>query len=134
MAVLTDGAGADDALAAALERDSRAGMEGLGVPPDWFLMLGLHAGTAPVTGRKFEAVVAAIGLIMWRHDCNALVAPPAGDARPDYAACHAIACAVAERTGVALVTYATPGRIEADAPPRFDAVTIFTTVCTWPDP
>ena len=106
IAILTDGS-ASDAIAAQLERTSRDAITQLGVPGDWFLMLGLHAGTAPTSGRKFDAVVGAIALVMWRRDCNALVAPAAGDDRPDATACHAIACAVAAKTGVALITYPT---------------------------
>jgi LmbE family N-acetylglucosaminyl deacetylase len=115
VAVLTDGSSAviagsnagPDAVAAALERQTRAAVGQLGVPSDWFLMLGLIDGTAPLAGRKFDAVVAAVSLIMWRRDCNVLVAPSAGDPRPDYAACHEIAMAVAGRSGVGLVTYPT---------------------------
>ena len=115
IAILTDGSqtaapGANtspDAIAAALERASRDSVAQLGVPADWFLMLGLHDGTAPTVGRKFDAIVGALALIMWRRDCNALVAPAAGDHRPDYAACQSIAGAVAAKTGVGLVTYPT---------------------------
>jgi LmbE family N-acetylglucosaminyl deacetylase len=115
IAVLTDGssmvtAGSNagpDAVAAALEQQSRRSIDRLGVPHDWFLMLGLLDGTAPMAGRKFDAVAAAVSLIMWRRDCNVLVAPSAGDPRPDYAACHAIALEVAMRSGVGLVTYPT---------------------------
>ena len=115
VAVLTDGSSAviagsnagPDAVAAQMERAIRATIAGLGVPSDWFLMLGLLDGTAPFSGRKFDAVVAAVALIMWRRDCNVLVAPWAADPRPDYAACHAIAWTVAARTGVGLVTYPT---------------------------
>jgi LmbE family N-acetylglucosaminyl deacetylase len=115
IAVLTDGsttvtAGSNagpDAAAAQLERQTRAAIDRMGVPHDWFLMLGLIDGTAPLAGRKFDAVVAAVSLIMWRRDCNVLVAPWAGDPRPDYAACNAIAVAVAMRSGVGLVTYPT---------------------------
>jgi LmbE family N-acetylglucosaminyl deacetylase len=125
VAVLTDGslmviAGSNvepDAVAARLERETRAAVAQLGVPHDWFLMLGLIDGTAPLAGRKFDAVVAAVALIMWRRDCNVLVAPADGDHRPDYAACHAIAKAVAVRSGVGLVTYPThagdrPGTVQ----------------------
>jgi LmbE family N-acetylglucosaminyl deacetylase len=115
IAVLTDGsstviAGSNagpDAVAAQMERETRQSVGLLGVPHDWFLMLGLIDGTAPLAGRKFDAVVAAVSLIMWRRDCNVLVAPAAGDPRPDYAACHAIAMAVAVGSGVGLVTYPT---------------------------
>jgi LmbE family N-acetylglucosaminyl deacetylase len=111
VAILTDGshtaAPDPDAIATALARASRDATVQLGVPDDWFLMLGLHDGTAPRAGRKFDAVVGALALITWRRDCNALVAPAAGDDRPDYAACHMIACAIAATTGIGLVTYPT---------------------------
>jgi LmbE family N-acetylglucosaminyl deacetylase len=131
IAVLTDGSSAviagsnagPDAVAAQLERASRAAIAGLGVPADWFLMLGLLDGTAPMAGRKFEAVVAAVALIMWRRDCNVLVAPWAADPRPDYAACHAMAWTVAARTGVGLVTYPT-GAASAPAGARRLAGTV----------
>ncbi len=120
VAILTDGStrplpGTDPAPAATAalhERRTRAAVAELGVPHDWFLMLGLHDGTAPLAGRKFDALVDAVAMIMWRRDCNVLVAP-ATSSRADERACHAAAAAVAARSGVGLLLYraegATPG-------------------------
>jgi LmbE family N-acetylglucosaminyl deacetylase len=129
--VLTDGSGggtesaAADASAATQERRIRAIVRELGVPPEWFLMLGLHDGTAPLAGRKFDAVVAAISLIMWRRDCNTLVAPAPFDPRADYRACHAMAMAAAHASGVGFITYPTAPLSQATATarllPRADA-------------
>ncbi len=118
VAVLTDGSAAPapglpkvpDARAAVWERRARRAVDALGVPPEWFLMLGLHDDTVPEGGRKFEALVGAVTLIMWRRDCNTLVAPASdGTGTGDAARCHAVASAVAARSGVGLLLYRSPG-------------------------
>ena len=121
VAVLADGsadapAGSNappDIVAAEHERATRHAAGLLGVPHEWFLMLGLIDGTVPMAGRKFDAVVDAVGMLMWRRDCNAIVAPWSADRRPGHAACHAIAAAVASRTGVSRIGYRTdyPGDV-----------------------
>jgi LmbE family N-acetylglucosaminyl deacetylase len=116
IAILTDGStrplpGTDPAPAATAalhERRTRAAVAELGVPHDWFLMLGLHDGTAPLAGRKFDAVVDAVAMIMWRRDCNLLVAT-APSSRPDDRASHAVATAVVTRSGVGLLLYRAEG-------------------------
>ncbi len=119
LAILTDGStlpgdGPADRRAAVWESQTRAASACLGVPHDWFLMLGLHDGTAPTAGPKFDAVVRAVSMIMWRRDCNAIIAPGAG--RGDRAGCHAIAAQVAAQSGVRLIRYGVAGGLALHSP------------------
>jgi LmbE family N-acetylglucosaminyl deacetylase len=107
VAVLTDGGG-DDAEALALARRCFQAVNALGVPDEWFQMLGLRSGTLPVPGARFEAVVKALSMILWRRDCNVVAVPWAEDQRADYAAAHAVGRALAVED-VGLVAYRTAG-------------------------
>jgi LmbE family N-acetylglucosaminyl deacetylase len=81
----------------------------LGVPGEWFLVLGFQDGTVPTSGRRFDAVVDALSMIMWRRDCNVIAVPWRADTRPDYAAGHQVGVALAATDGVGLITYRTSG-------------------------
>lgn len=110
VAVLMDGSGgAGDAeaarRAAAAERAVRASVAALGLPRERLFLFGLHDGTLPdAPAAVQQAVVRAIGFLMWSRDCGALVAPPAAHPSADHAAAGRIAAQVAAGTGVGLVT------------------------------
>jgi LmbE family N-acetylglucosaminyl deacetylase len=108
VAVLTDGGGADEIALARAHRCFQAA-SGLGVPGEWFQMLGLRSGTASVAGPRFDVVVKALAMILWRRDCNLVAVPWAEDIRADYAAAHAVGRALAV-DGVGMVTYRTTHR------------------------
>mgnify|MGYP005815871083 CR=1 FL=1 len=114
--VLGDGSAgaADEAAAEKLarrrEREIRAALPALGLPPGRLLMAGLHDGRIPASGPAFAAVVRAVALVSWARDCNLICAPWPWP--PDQAACrtHAVAEAVAAETGIAHRCYlARPG-------------------------
>ena len=116
VAILTDGnevavpgfehATADE-IALRHARDAARASAILGVPDEWFLVLGLHDGTVPTSGPRFDAVVDALSMIMWRRDCNIIAVPWNADRRPDYAAAHAVGLALSAREGIACITYRT---------------------------
>ncbi len=121
LAVLTDGSGIDiPGLTGAAPEDiaarhARATMRAaamLGIPDDWRVVLGLLDGTVPTSGARFEALVQALAMIMWRRDCYVAVVPWATDRRPDYIACHAIGVALAKTHDLGLLTYRTSNRAE----------------------
>ena len=108
VAVLTDGstqpgAPGEDPRRIALrrERETRAAAAALGLEDDRLLFVGLFDGTVPGEGAMFDAVVAAMDLVMWRNDCHVLVAAEGGDG--DTQAAAAVARAVARRTGLGVV-------------------------------
>lgn len=93
LAILTDGhrvpiSGIDratpDKIALRHARAAARAAAVLGVPDEWFLVLGLHDGTVPTSGGRFDTVVEALSMIMWRRDCNLIAVPWAADRRPDY--------------------------------------------------
>lgn len=108
VAILADGSGTHPAsrawpparLAALRQQETRAATAALGLDPDRLLFVGLFDGTVPASGPFFDAVVGAIALVMWRQDCNVICAPADGAPHSDHRAAHAIAVAVAQRTGV----------------------------------
>jgi LmbE family N-acetylglucosaminyl deacetylase len=67
--VLTDG----NAAGAEADRQARAELAGCGLDGGRLLMFGI-AGDVPQTGTLFQAAVAALGFVSWRHDCNVLCA------------------------------------------------------------
>ena len=108
VAVLTDGstqpgAPGEDPRRVALrrERETRAAAAALGLDGDRLLFVGLFDGTVPSGGPMFDALVAAMDLVMWRNDCTVLVAAEGGDA--DAQAALLVARAAARRTGLGLV-------------------------------
>ncbi len=108
VAVLTDGstqpgAPGEDPRRVALrrERETRAAAAALGLEDDRLLFVGLFDGTVPGGGPMFDALVAAMDLVMWRNDCTVLVAADGGDA--DTQAALLVARAAARRTGLGLV-------------------------------
>ncbi len=116
VAVLTDGSQVPapglegevgDARAFRHGREGVAAATALGVPDEWFVVLGLHDGSVPTSGARFESVVAGLSAVLWRRDCNVLAVPWAADGRPDYAAAHAVGAVLAERDGIGLITYRT---------------------------
>jgi hypothetical protein len=68
--VLTDG----NQAGAQADRQARAELAGCGLPDGRLLMFGI-AGAVPEAGRVFDAAVAALCFVSWRHDCNVLCAP-----------------------------------------------------------
>jgi len=121
VSVLTDGSridipGLDDptpaGIAAQHARQTMRATGILGVPDDWFLVLGLYDGTAPTSGARFDAVVNALALIMWRRDCEVAAVPWAADSRPNYAASHAVGRALVAHSGIGLVTYRTSNGVD----------------------
>ncbi len=118
--VLTDGATVSDP---SREAATRAATRALGLPANRLLLAGLFYNTLPTQGPAFDAIVHGITTVMWARDCNIICAPwPSPDpARPrdDAAAAHRIAEAVADQSGVGLLSYLT----QPEAPPdawRFD--------------
>ena len=112
VAILTDGSGTHTShawpparLAALRQRETRAATAALGLDPDRLLFVGLFDGTVPDEGPFFDAVVGAVALVMWRQDCNVICAPVAGAPHADHRAAHAIAGAVAARTGVGQIGF-----------------------------
>ena len=87
--VLTDGPAPNPAA----DRQVREALAGLGLEAGRMLRFGI-AGAAPEAGPVFEAAVAALGFVSWRHDCNVIAAPPA---------LRGLADAVVGRTGVGQV-------------------------------
>lgn len=78
VAVLTDGVGQvpdPDAEAARQAKALEAAMAALGLPAARLLLLGLHTGRAPETGRLFAGVAEGLRLLMWRADCGVICAP-----------------------------------------------------------
>jgi LmbE family N-acetylglucosaminyl deacetylase len=116
VAILTDGnevpvsgidhATADD-IALRHAQDAAKASSILGVPDEWFLVLGLHDGTVPTSGARFDAVVEALSMIMWRRDCDVIATPWNADRRADYAAAYAVGAALCARDNIAHVTYRT---------------------------
>jgi LmbE family N-acetylglucosaminyl deacetylase len=90
----------------------------LGVPDEWFLVLGLHDGTATTSGPRFETVVEALSMIMWRRECNAIAVPWDADRRPDYAAANAVGLALCARDNIARITYRTAAGSDSREPLR----------------
>jgi LmbE family N-acetylglucosaminyl deacetylase len=116
VAVLTDGnripvpkldSATPDEIALRHARDSARATTVLGVPDQWFLVLGPYDGTVSTSGPRFESVVDALSMIMWRRDCNLIAVPWAADQRPDYIAAHAVGMALSTRDGVAHMAYRT---------------------------
>lgn len=96
-----------DEIALRHARDSARAATILGVPDEWFLVLGLYDGTVPTSGPRFDSVVDALSMIMWRRDCNLIAVPWAADRRSDYTAAHAVGLALAARDSVAYMAYRT---------------------------
>jgi hypothetical protein len=104
--VLTDG----DASGKAADRQARAGLAACGLDGGRLLMFGI-AGDLPDAGPVFDAAVAALCFVSWRHDCNVLCAP---------ATTLPIALAVVAASGVGLVGIVN-GRYQSIAAPRRSA-------------
>jgi len=127
VAVLTDGnevpvPGVDhataDEIALRHAQDAARASSILGVPDEWFLVLGLHDGTVPTSGARFDAVVEALSMIMWRRDCDVIAVPWDADRRPDYAAAHAVGLALCARDNIAHITYRTTAGNDSREPLR----------------
>jgi LmbE family N-acetylglucosaminyl deacetylase len=104
--VLTDG----NAAGMEADRQARAELARCGLDGGRLLMFGI-AGDVPAGGRLFDAAVAALCFVSWRHDCNALCAPDA--ALP-------VARAAASASGLGLVQ-AEQGAYRLLAAPRRSA-------------
>ena len=91
--VLTDGPVTDAAADGVVRRE----LAGLGLDGDRMLMFGL-AGALPSAGPVFDAAVRAVCFVMWRRDCNLVLALAGGVA-------GAVARAVAGESGVGLGEY-----------------------------
>jgi LmbE family N-acetylglucosaminyl deacetylase len=104
--VLTDG----NAAGADADREARTTLAGCGLDRGRLLMFGI-AGAMPAGGDVFDAAVAALCFVAWRHDCNVLCAPQA--ALP-------VARAASAASGVAVVG-ADAGQFDLIAPPRRSA-------------
>lgn len=94
-----------DRLAGLHERETRKALGCLGLDDERLLMIGLFDGTIPQTGVVFEAVVRAVIQVMWRMDCNVVCAPWPQSCDPAHRSTHAIARAVASRSGVGHLSY-----------------------------
>jgi hypothetical protein len=70
--VLTDG----NATGADADRQARAELAECGLDGGRLLMFGI-AGDLPDSGKVFDAAVAAVCFVSWRHDCNVLAGPAA---------------------------------------------------------
>jgi hypothetical protein len=101
--VLTDG----NAAGADADRQARAELAACGLDSGRLLMFGI-AGDVREGGRLFQAAVAALGFVSWRHDCNVLCA--SGPAL-------SVAKAAAMASGLGLVQ-ANEGVFHLLAPPR----------------
>ena len=117
VAVLTDGASigsagvTEDARAVAHERETRAAVQALGLPPGRLLMLGVRDGAVPAGGAFFAQIVEAVGFLTWMRDLNVICGPRADDA--SYASVGAITAEIARQTGIGLLTYGRgPGAVE----------------------
>lgn len=122
VAILADGSGTHRSreypparLAALRQQETRAATMALGLDPGRLLFVGLFDGTVPSEGPFFDAVVGAVALVMWRQDCNVICAPAASAPHPDHRGAHAIAGAVAARTGVGRIGFY-PYGAAADVP------------------
>ena len=127
VAVLTDGVGlerpgvggeTDDQLARRRARETVAAVSTLGVPDEWFALLGLHGGSLAPGGERFGRIVEALSMILWRRDCNLIAVPWAADTRPDYSAAHALGAALAARDEIGCITYRTKFGDAAEPPLR----------------
>jgi LmbE family N-acetylglucosaminyl deacetylase len=101
--VLTDG----NAAGKEADRQARAELAACGLDGGRLLMFGI-AGEVPEAGSLFQAAVAALGFVSWRHDCNVLCAPDAS---------LPVARAAAAASGLGLVG-ADEGVFHLLAPPR----------------
>ena len=102
-----------DRLANLHDRETRAALACLGLPPGRLLMAGVHDGAIPLGGAAFDAVVRAVTLVMWARDCNVICAPWPGPDRNGVVhvqgAAWTIARAVAAASGVGLLACAAGG-------------------------
>ncbi len=115
--VLTDGciaqddmasSGPQDALAALLERRTRAAARALRLPAGRLLMAGLYHGRVPTGEGDAQAIVHGITMIMWARDCNVICAPAPTGTSVQHLATHRIAAAVAAASGVGHLGYHLP--------------------------
>jgi len=104
--VLTDG----NAAGAEADRQARAGLAACGLDGGRLLMFGI-SGELPASGPVFQAAVAALCFVAWRHDCNVLCTPPPA---------MVLARAAAAASGVGLVGVA-DGLYHVAAAPRRSA-------------
>jgi hypothetical protein len=104
--VLTDG----NEAGAEADRQARAGLAECGLDGGRLLMFGI-AGELPAGGPVFQAAVAALCFVAWRHDCNVLCAPEPA---------MVLARAAAGTSGVGLVGVA-DGLYHVAAAPRRSA-------------
>ncbi len=93
-----------DAPGRSLEQEARAAARLLGLPADRLLLAGLSYDSLPAEGPAFDAIVHGITMVMWARDCNVICAPGPENGNGDRAAAHRIALAVAERSGVGLLS------------------------------
>jgi LmbE family N-acetylglucosaminyl deacetylase len=121
LAVLTDGSSiaipglhgsTPDHIAARHARATMRAAAILGIPNEWRVVLGLFDGTVPTSGARFDALVDALAMIVWRRDCYVAVVPWAADRRPNYMACHAIGVALANTHNLDLVTYRSSNTVD----------------------
>ncbi len=111
VAILTDGASlggpglSEDARAAAHERETRAAVLALGLPPGRLLALGVRDDAVPESGAFFDQIVEAVSFLTWMRDLNVICGPRADDPTPIRARAAAIAAIVAARTGIGLLAY-----------------------------
>jgi hypothetical protein len=117
VAILTDGASlgapemSPDTRAVAHERETRAAVQALGLPPGRLLMLGVRDDAVPAEGAFFTRIVQAVGFLTWMRDLNVICGP-----RADEPA-GAITAEIARQTGIGLLTYGRgPGAAELTMP------------------
>ncbi len=99
---------ASDEAARRSDRETRAAVRALGLPPERLLLAGVYGGAIPDAGPMFEAIVRAVTLVMWARDCNVVCAPWPGGAPAAQAATFTVAAAVARTSGVGLLAVAHP--------------------------
>ena len=126
VAVLTDGASigpaglSRDARAAAHERETRAAVHALGLPPGRLLMLGVRDGALSACGTFFEQIVEAVGFLTWMRDLNVICGPRPDDATRAHVG--AMTVEIARQTGIALLSYGRgPGAVDLAIPAHASA-------------
>lgn len=92
------------ALAARHARETAAAIDALGLHRDRLLLAGVVDRYLPDPA-LFDAAIRAVVAVMWRQDCNLIVAPAPGGTDPGEQAAARIAHAVADRSGVARLLY-----------------------------
>ena len=111
VAILSDGASlgvaglSPDARAVAHERETRAAVQFLGLPPGRLLALGVRDSAVPAGGAFFEQIVDAVGFLSWMRDLDVICAPHPDTSAAIPARAAAIAAQVAQRAGIERLSY-----------------------------